>query len=83
MNTEVAKETLQRNRYAMDLFMHVVGQNLLLSELESSHLDMFRNARYEKAKETYRIRNLNWDENKVKRESIRNWRISKSSLKQL
>ena len=64
---EVAPETLNRNRYAMLLFMQVVGQHTLVSDLKPSHFDQFRNARFERAKQEYRRKGWVFDEDKVKR----------------
>jgi hypothetical protein len=42
---EVAPETINRNRYSMQLLMEVLGQDFLVADLKPTHLDQFKQAR--------------------------------------
>ena len=64
---EVARETIDRNRYAMQLFMEVIGFDTLVSELKPSHLDRFVKARFEAMQVFYQQRGRHFNEDRVKR----------------
>ncbi|MCG3155087.1 MAG: Tyrosine recombinase XerC [bacterium] len=64
---EVAPETIARNRYAMQLFMQVVGTHLLVSEVKPTNFDRFKNARFEAVVRFYGERGWPLNEDKIKR----------------
>ena len=64
---DVAKETIARNRYSMQLFMKVVGKDMLVADLKPSHFDQFKNAYFEQVRRYYEKRGWKWNEDKVKR----------------
>jgi len=64
---EVADETISRNRYSMQLLMEVLGKDFLVADFKSTHLDQFKNARFEKAKSEYARKGWSFDEDKIKR----------------
>ena len=64
---DVAPETISRNRYAMKLFMNVLGKDFFVTDLKPLHFDQFKNARFERVKKYYASRGLPIDEDKIKR----------------
>jgi site-specific recombinase XerD len=64
---EVTPETISRNRYAMKLFMEVLGRDFLVTDLKPLHFDQFKNARFEKVKKYYASHSWAMNEDKIKR----------------
>ena len=64
---EVSEETSRRNLYAMQLFMDVLGPEMVIAEINTFHIDQFKNARYEFALNEYRRKKWELNLDKIKR----------------
>lgn len=64
---EVSKETLDRNLFAMRVFMEIVGKDMPVDDLKPDHFEQFKQVRYEHAVAEYERKKWEFDDYKIKR----------------
>ena len=64
---EVSRETQYRNEYAMKSFIKVIGENLLLSDLQTAHINQFKKARLDLKRKECATQQKTVDDNQIKR----------------